>query len=312
MRKLFFASDLVIFAYMGAVTVLLLARWPHVDRPGIYLAYHAAVAAMIAMILYADAKHPKPFWRFVRHWFCVAVVLASFREIHFLVPDIHPFDSMTWDARLDRIDRLLFGDVGSWLRFIAWRPLVDLLSLCYWTYFPLPLILGALLWKRGETAKFREFMTVVLFAMFVSYLGYFSIPAVGPYLYEAQVLGIPRDPVLDGLGFSRILHDLLVELEWRTPDAFPSGHALIAMVCVVGAFRYRAGRFWTAFCGTGIVLATVYLRYHYVTDVLVSVLLLPLCWWLGLRLFRWWERESQAPPPAVSPSPEIRSANSPR
>ncbi|MHC4607027.1 MAG: phosphatase PAP2 family protein, partial [Planctomycetota bacterium] len=262
-----------------------------IDRPWIYVAYHAAVALMILLTVFAWAKFGGWFWKILRHWLpIVVVVLASFREIFYLVPQVNPFKPhLPFDRVLDRIDVAIFGDVGTWLRAVLWAPAADVLSLLYWTYYPLAIVIGIVLWRRGELRAIREALTVLLVAWHVSFLGYWAVPARGPYVYE-QLLGIARDAAWNGVFLAGFLHDLMITLEWEMPDAFPSGHTLVALVCAAVAWRHRALRRVATICCCGIIVATVYLRYHYIVDVLAGMALFPLCWFGGLALFRKWER----------------------
>lgn len=76
------------------------------------------------------------------------------------------------------------------------------------------------------------------------------------------------------------------------PNAFPSGHALITMMTLAYAFVLHRKVFYVLLpFGCGLILATVYLRYHYLTDVLASAALFPLTLWAAKKLFTAWEKE---------------------
>jgi membrane-associated phospholipid phosphatase len=54
-----------------------------------------------------------------------------------------------------------------------------------------------------------------------------------------------------------------------TRDAFPSGHADIALLSIVLAFQFRVKIRWViGVIGVSLIIATVYLRYHYVIDLI--------------------------------------------
>jgi hypothetical protein len=105
---------------------------------------------------------------------------AAFREMHYLIPQVHPFDDHRYDFILRDLDRRWFGDVDAF--FLAWPgAIVDLLHLCYWFYFVGFLILGGALHARKQWQGLREYLAVILTGLFVSYLGYFLVPAIGPH-----------------------------------------------------------------------------------------------------------------------------------
>ncbi len=274
------AFDLVILGYMAAITLLLLAARP--EGTGVYLAYHALVLVLMALVVGAHAHYGGRFWTIVRHWYVVPVVMASFRELHYVIPQIRPFDDFRYDRALAAIDRRWLGDVDGFLLSAAAPGWIDFLHLCYWFYFLSILIPGVVLHARGELERLGEYVTVAVTGMYVSYLGYVAVPAVGPHHFLD-----PRPAALDGAFVGGPLHRALMAIEWRMPDAFPSGHALMEMVVLVMAWRLNRTSFWALLVPClGCMVATVALRYHYVVDVAASAALAPAVILAGTALHR--------------------------
>jgi len=84
------------------------------------------------------------------------------------------------------------------------------------------------------------------------------------------------------------------------------------MLVVVLAWRLHRRVFWWLLpFATGLFIATMYLRYHYVVDVLVSVLLLVPCVALGRALHAL--REGELPVPSIQiPVPDVSSFEPPK
>ena len=89
MKKLA-AFDLVTLGYLAIISLIVVAVRP----PGawVFLALHAAAALWVGMIIAAHGRYGGPFWTFFRYWYVLPFVLCAFREIHYLVPLVHPFD----------------------------------------------------------------------------------------------------------------------------------------------------------------------------------------------------------------------------
>lgn len=282
--KNLYAFDGVILGYASLLSGVVLAFRP----PGwaIYLGYHGLVAILIVLLAWAHRRFGGRFWTFCRYWYVVPIVLASFRELHYLVPQVHPFDDHRYDRLLADLDRRWFGDVDAF--FLSFHPLaMDVLHACYWFYFPSILLPGGILYARGDWTVLRRYITVILTGFYVSYLGYLLVPAIGPHHFYPS-----RPAVLDGWILGRHAHAAILAMEWRMPDAFPSGHTLMSLLVLCLSWRPLRGFFWAALLpASGCVLATVALRYHYVVDVLASVALLPAVLWAGHALHRAWERE---------------------
>jgi membrane-associated phospholipid phosphatase len=286
MKRALSAPDLVILAYQSIVAALILATWSRHDHPAAYLSTNVALMAATVGIAALERRRPNKWTTFLHAWWPVVVVPLSFKEVAWVVPGVQPYGDYAWDCKLQELDERLFGDTRGFLRSIASAPVADLLTIGYWSYFPLSLILGGALYRPPDLRKFREATTILLVGWFISYLGYYAIPAVGPHV----VVDGPRAPALDGWLWAGFLHDLLLQMEGRIPDAFPSGHALIAMIVLVLSWRLHRRVFWWLLpFASGLILATMYLRYHYVVDVLAAALLLPMCVVFG----RWLQRRRE-------------------
>lgn len=76
---------------------------------------------------------------------------------------------------------------------------------------------------------------------------------------------------LSGVRVFTAVRDLLDAASNMARDCFPSGHTLVAYLTVVLAYRYLRSRF-LLFLVWSVLLAfsTVYLRYHYVVDILAG------------------------------------------
>ena len=210
MKKLL-AFDWVVLIYVGIISAIVVGARP--QGMWIYLSYHAIVLAMLALVR-------GPLWTVARYWYVVPIVLAAFRELHYLIPDVRPFNDWRYDRALAAIDERWFGDVNGFF-LGAFSPVaIDLLHLCYWFYFFSMIITGAAIQRRGDYVRLREYETIVLTGLFLSYLGYFAIPAVGPHHFLH-----PRPAILDGWILGRPFHAAILAAEWAEVGGAPWGTA---------------------------------------------------------------------------------------
>jgi membrane-associated phospholipid phosphatase len=288
--------ELLVFGYSAVVAALILASLPRVPHAGAILAAHAGLTASVAALAWASLRFPGRFWRVARDCFPALLVPIAFRELHYVIPAVHPGDM---DATLMAWDRAIFGEAPTILFERLLHPLaVEVLQLCYASYYFLPMILGVALYRQGRLAAYREGMALIVLAFLTSFLGYFLLPAQSPYVNEL-VLGHARrwgeDPASQGYGLAPLIRDTLLGLEWEMRDAFPSGHAEVTIVTLACAWRLHRPVFWALVGpGTGLVLATVYLRLHFAVDVLAGAALAVAIIWAGPSLHRRWERRREA------------------
>ncbi len=173
------------------------------------------------------------------------------------------------DLALAQVDRVLFfgSDPLLLLQRIISVPLSEWLSGCYVFYGPLfPLVMGAIFAKK-DRAPFREAAFAVTVVLAVGYVGYAMVPAVGPLFVEKF------EKNLD-LYYTGWLKDQLMDRTRVPRDVFPSLHTAASLVLLWSAWRHvpRLARVLAPFV-LSIPFACVYLRYHYVTDVLAGILL---------------------------------------
>ncbi|MGH7371035.1 MAG: phosphatase PAP2 family protein, partial [Candidatus Methylomirabilales bacterium] len=94
-----------------------------------------------------------------------------------------------------------------------------------------------------------------------------------------------------GVFLADTIRDTLNVLERFKQDAFPSGHTAIVLVVLFYARGFVRGLFWIFLpMVVALIFSTVYLRYHYVVDVLAGILLAALCPVLERVTFALWHR----------------------
>lgn len=215
-------------------------------------------------------------------------VLASVAEFGPIFPLLLVFDNLgpfilgashvDLDPYLVAADRfLVLGSDPTRLLEPFMGPLpLEVLTVCYALYYFHPIILGALLWRddlreRTPGARFPAYVFRILLVFYVSYAGYFFVPAIGPRFTVPHDGPLPRGPV------AQAIDTTLDRLETNRRNCFPSGHTMVTIAVLVEAAR-RSRRTFLGFLpfALGLVLATVAGRYHYVVDVLAGIALVVL------------------------------------
>jgi membrane-associated phospholipid phosphatase len=232
----------------------------------------AAYGCSIAMVLLVGrlARDEGRLPRIVRwmvNFYPVVLIPIIFQSLGAIIAAVNPGWRDRW---LMEIDQALLGEhLAVWLEKLAWGPLRDVLYLAYASFYLFGPVVGLWLWQRSAELS-RRFIFTVTLTFFISYVGYFIVPARGPrvVLSEGQMPGPERT------GIARAISTRLDELEHTKQDAFPSGHTMVAAVCVYYAFRH-ARRLFVVLLPVGLllVISTVYIRYHYVVDVLAGLVL---------------------------------------
>jgi membrane-associated phospholipid phosphatase len=201
-------------------------------------------------------------------WLPFPFVVLTYAMLHAVIPACW---TATIDPTLAAWDRAVLGaDVGALFEPLASRPLTVVMSSSYTTYYMLALSLALFWWFRRRRTAFRELMAGEVGALFIGYLGYLFLPAVGPHA-AAATASLP----LDGDFIGGAIRSLNGAHGGHFPrDAFPSLHTANAVTILLVAWRHER-RLLLVYgpLVAGIVTATMYLRYHYAVDVLAGAAL---------------------------------------
>jgi membrane-associated phospholipid phosphatase len=204
------------------------------------------------------------------------------------------------DAELWAIDKWMFfgHDPHAWMESIISAPLSEALAAAYISYtFLFPFVLGGLYAKR-DLKPFREVAFAMTFALAVGYFIYTLVPAQGPVFTQHHqtsldfyYMGVVKDQLLDPKRIPR--------------DCFPSLHTCISFVFLWYAYKHVR---WLGYVLAPIVFsipfACVYLRYHYVIDVLAGLVLFGLTVALPQRVFARQPNQPKPEAPRIAPEAE--------
>jgi membrane-associated phospholipid phosphatase len=279
-RKLFRLNpaDKVAIAYLLFIAFLIsifsyrIQRWVLLDLGhAVAIAIVVLIARWEQSVIGSDASSSRAgLARVVRGWYPVALIPITYKELSYLIPLIHPRD---FDAALAAIDHSFLGmNPTVWLERFTWPTLTEVLQLTYSSYYILPVILGLVLWRSRRFEEFHFWVFIVVLGFYLSYLGYIAVPAIGPR-FLPEIVQTQTKP-LTGVWLFQPVRALLDRAEGITRDCFPSGHTELTLLVLYYARKFHRNTFWWLLpLGTGVIISTVYLRYHYVVDVVAGALL---------------------------------------
>lgn len=294
-------SDRVTLAILSLVFATLSARLPAKPTLVGSWALHAALLAGYAAISTALAASRAGWAPLAR----AAAVVATMFTLYVTLAQV-AFEAIPWtgDALLARLDSLLF--LGPSPVLWAARGLtparLELWSFVYAFFIPY-LYASILLGLLGRPAREREdFVTGLAFTYAISFVGYLFLPARGPIVHHAAELGAQ----LQGGRFHRIVADSIAAMG-GPHGAFPSLHVAASWYACLFDLRQRSLRGVVYLPVVALIaVATVFVRYHFVVDVLAGFAVAAAATVLGARARRRRERHgrcgpSAGPAPATEP-----------
>jgi membrane-associated phospholipid phosphatase len=259
--------SLFFLALLTAVVVFniaFLASWPEL------IIKYALLASAIVCLAAIRGRAPES--RLVRYFhaaLAVTTVLMIFNSLGDVIPAAR---QRYYDDLLIRIDFLLFGVHPTvWMERFNDALLTAVLQIAYISYYFMPIALGIVLLVRKRYDAFDTAVFAVLLCFYLSYIGYFLVPAVGPRFTMNHL----QTTELRAGSITLWIQQTLNSAEHNKTDAFPSGHTAVSLVSLYYAwkFRERILSLILAPMVAALIVSTVYLRYHYVIDVIAGVLL---------------------------------------
>ena len=248
----------------------------------------AAIVGIVALAWLAETRRTKLLIGLHR-WYCYPFVISMFKELYLMVHPINPVDN---DALLIAADRWLFGvNPTQWAARFAHPALTEILQVSYFSYYLLFILLGVELYRRFPIEEFDHGAFLIVYGFYLSYLGYFILPAIGPRFTLHDFYAINRE--LPGVWVTEWMRSFInagESISFALPnaaqtvqrDVFPSGHTQMTLIVTYLAFRYRIpARRVIAVLAVLLILGTVYLRYHYVVDLFGGAAFFVLTIWSG-------------------------------
>ena len=211
-------------------------------------------------------------------------MVASYLELRFLLPALQP---KLLDLQLLAIDEALLGVTPSvWLEQFNTMPIVEWIAFFYYSYFYLMagMLLPSLFFDRGK--RLQELMFGALLISGLGHFVYTLVPGAGPHATLAF-----DGPLQGGFFWEQI--QLTVQTAGAHLDIFPSLHTAYPVYFAVFCWQYRHQRpfkyLWpiVAFFAAHMVLATLFLRWHWFVDVLAGLALAGFARWMSILVARW-------------------------
>jgi hypothetical protein len=214
-------------------------------------------------------------------------LLASFFQLREILPAV---SSRASDARIYAFDMSVFGvEPAAWLdRFVS-PSTTEWFAFFYFLYFfVLTVHIVPMLFWQHDLRVIARFALGVLLLFTTAHILYMVVPGWGPYWY---LRGTYRHELQGGM-FWRLVREA-VEAGGAQKDIFPSLHTAVPTFLAIFSFRHRKllpfKYSWpvVAFVATQIIVATMFLRWHYLVDVVAGATLAVAASVVGQMLADW-------------------------
>lgn len=292
------AFDLVVVTFSLFLILLQIIFNEQIQVTRNWIFINLLVIVIAFGVAYLESISEKKIWSIVHYWYIAPVILITFRQLFYIVKPVRTYD---FDQLFIQIDRWMFGtDPTHFLYHFANPILTEILQTVYGMFYLLPIILGLSLLNKNRHVALDFAVFSVIYGFFLSYLGYFSLPGIGPRftLHDFNTINESL-PGLYLTNFLREMTNIGEGIPAGTPnpaeivqrDVFPSGHTMITLIVVYLSIKLKSrSRYFLVPIGSLLIFSTVYLWYHYVIDLIGGLLFMIFAMWSGKYIFNWWSR----------------------
>jgi len=279
-------QDYVVFSYLCFLNVAVLSSPAGATRTHCLanvlglLALHVATLVAIRGKWLTQPITAGLLYRVVTYG-CVQITYFMFAD---LLPLVNP---RTLDHKLYELDLTLFGVEPAvyFDRFVT-DATTEWFAFFYFGYFFLLAIhVLPILFASRNARMMSEFAMGMILMFCIGHTLYVFVPGYGPYKAMPQVF---EHPLSQGIWWNTTR--TLVAQSGAQKDIFPSLHTAAPTFLLLFSFHRRAElpfRYswpFVAFFAANIVIATMFLRWHYVIDVVFGLLLAVTAHTLAVRL----------------------------
>ena len=292
---------LLIFTLLLSALGFVYGHHLHLIEGSVFYALGSFITIELVYLFYRAPRflngHPqekKKVWlnslKIARDWVPFVFLIGVYESLRDYTALIRP-DSI--DSILYQIDNSIFGiEPSVWISKFAHPFLTDYFAFFYTLYLALPLSL--LLWTslKDRREDFRELSMSITIVLYVGFIFYCIFPA-GPPRNFAPLLSQFDPAQLPSLGFfhwSQQRMDAMTSAPTRS--SFPSLHC--ALSCLALLYSIRFSNLWSRHPRTlvwvylipvvSLWTATVYLRHHWIPDIVAGILLAVCTYFISPRI----------------------------
>ena len=252
-------------SYLAITAALIAILGQTVPGRGRLVAVHFTLAG--SLLILNRARPTAGILRVIRDWHPLILFPLLYKEVELLAAVIGDWRLSAaipaWEAALFRGQPSLY--LSEQLPFV---PLSEYLHFCYLSHLVVIPLIAAYWYVSGRRTAFGELLLMLSIVLLGSYLFFILLPVDSPY-YLWRRLG----PPLSGHFFIDLVHQMSASGGARG-GAFPSAHVSSAVVVLLVAWRHqRRLAYLIVPITVGVMVATVYGRFHYALDSLVGAAL---------------------------------------
>ncbi len=267
--KLLSPLDIGTVFYILFSTIFICINASSIKDVWTHFALRSCVITLMFILTALNKKFPNKIILLLKNTYPLLFLNYFYGETAFIKNIIFSIDL---DVYMSQIDQWLFGCQPA-LEFSKIMPQAwfnELMFMSYFSYYLLAGIVCISVYFEKTSESYRANFVIII-SFYLYYILYIIFPVLGPQYYFNETAYIPDQPYI----FGKIMY-FLHPIE-RPTGAFPSSHVGMAIIFSYIFFNHIKKLFFiTLPFVISICFATIYLKEHYVIDIIVGLLSAPL------------------------------------
>ncbi len=260
--------DIVTIFYIIISTLYMCIGASKLQDITFHILVRMAILGLIGLLVFLNHKYSNSFMSFLKNLYPLIFISFFYTETSYLK---NILIGNNLDAQVAHLESYLWGCQPS-LIFAQKMPqawFCELMNICYFSYYLITSGVCLAIYFKNRAESF-ESVFIIICSFYLYYIVFALIPVAGPQFFFEYTEAEP--PYL----FGKIMHYILINAEEPT-GAFPSSHVGVSLILSYVAFKHQKLVFVISLPFViGICFATVYLKAHYLVDVIGAFISVPI------------------------------------
>lgn len=270
--------DIFFFAFILLTSLVIVIGWNTVVNPFNLLIIRLAIVLIVLVLIAIDEKTGNKIIQLIRNTYPLILTGYFYQETAFY----NKFLFSDFDPLLEKMDFTLFGFQPS-LVFSERFSNMLFSELMYFGYFSFYLLIITLVivFYFFKNDNFLETIFYFTSSLYLFYIFFAFFPSAGPQFYYPW----PENALPKAYFFDKIMH-IIQHVGEQPTGAFPSSHVGISIIFLILVRKASELVYWISIPIVFLlILATVYIKAHFVVDVIGGVLFVPVVLYLSKRIY---------------------------
>jgi len=276
-----FPVEWIMISYLlltGIFIIIFSGRLEHVFS---HLILRVAILVIISIFAKTNAKWNKSrAFIICRFYFPLVLLGYLYKETDYMNNLIFVTDL---DPLFANIEEFIFGLQPSveFSRVMPTEIFAELMYFGYFAYYLMVLLIPAYIYFKTGRQESEQLIFIMINSFLIYYLAFIFLPVSGPQFYFEDT----SNHLPGGFVFGSAIR-FIQEVGEAQTAAFPSSHASIYLMLTYIIYKFARKLLIIAIpIGFLLLLSTVYIRAHYIVDVLFAMLYTPSLFIFSDKLF---------------------------